>query len=250
MPLLAGIEILIQFCFAFHVLKTGRPYWWIFIIMSFPVMGCVIYYFVEIFPGSREHRSAFRTARKITKALNPDADLKRRAAELEICGSVDNRMALAEECMSHQMFGEAEKLYESCLTGAFQSDGTLLLNLARAAVENQNWNKASHAIAHLKVAAPKNRPQEVRLLEARIAEGQGLHEEALSVYRELVPNYVGLEARYRYASFLSRLDQHESAKEVFSEVIQHSKRFASSLEDERHWVTATRQAMANLGAKK
>jgi hypothetical protein len=37
MPILAGIVILIQFCFAFHALKTGRPYWWIFVIMAFPV---------------------------------------------------------------------------------------------------------------------------------------------------------------------------------------------------------------------
>ena len=74
MPILAGLVLLIQFCFAFHALKTGRPYWWLFVIMAFPVMGCVIYYFVEVFPGSREHRSAHKAARKLAKALQPDAD--------------------------------------------------------------------------------------------------------------------------------------------------------------------------------
>jgi hypothetical protein len=43
------LSLFIQFCFAFHALKTGRPYWWIFVIMAFPVMGCLIYYFVEVF---------------------------------------------------------------------------------------------------------------------------------------------------------------------------------------------------------
>src|SRR4051794_888087 len=115
MPVIGAVVVLIQFCFAFHALKTGRPYWWLFVIMAFPVMGCVIYYFVEVFPGSKEHRKAHRTARAIAKALQPDADLKRRAEELEICGSVDNKRALAEECVSHQMYSEAVKLYESCL---------------------------------------------------------------------------------------------------------------------------------------
>ena len=65
MPLIGAIVVLIQFCFAYHALKTGRPYWWIFIIMAFPVMGCVIYYFVEVFPGSREHRRVLRWVRDV-----------------------------------------------------------------------------------------------------------------------------------------------------------------------------------------
>lgn len=250
MPILAGFEILIQFCFAYHVLKTGRPYWWIFIIMSFPVMGCVIYYFVEVFPGSREHRNAHKTARKLSKALRPDAELKRRAEELEICGSVDNKMSLAEECISHQMYAEAEGLYESCLNGAFQTDGVILFGLARSCVENTNWNKASDVIARLKSSSPKTRPLEVKLLEARILAGKGLNDEALSAYRELILVYVGLEARYRYATFLTRIGQHESAIHIFNEMIKHSKRFASSIEDELHWANAARQAIANASAGK
>src|ERR1043165_7947263 len=126
MPLLGLAAVLTQFCFAFHALKTGRPWYWVFIIMAFPVMGCVIYYFVEVFPGSREHRSAHKTARRIVKSLQPDADLKKRAEEVEICGSVDNKRALAEECIAHAMHPEAARLYESCLEGPFASDASLV----------------------------------------------------------------------------------------------------------------------------
>lgn len=243
MPILAGVAILIQFCFAFHVLKTGRPNWWVFIIMAFPVMGCVIYYFVEIFPGSREHRSVNKTARKIAKALHPDADLKRRAEELEICGSVENKMALADECMNHQMFAESAKLYESCLTGTFATDGAILFGLARASVEQGDWEKASGAIARIRADAPKTRAMDVRLLEARILEGRGDNDAALAAYRDLIPGFVGLEARYRYGEFLSRLGQHEAASHVFNEVVKQSKRLAPSLDDEQRWASAARQAI-------
>lgn len=243
MPILAAVALLIQFCFAFHVLKTGRPNWWVFIIMAFPVMGCVIYYFVEVFPGSREHRNVHKTARKIAKALQPDADLKRRAEELEICGSVDNKLALASECMNHQMFTEASRLYESCLTGAFATDGDILFGLAQASVELGAWEKAAQAISQIQVEAPKTRPMEVRLLEARVLEGRGDNDAALAVYRDLVPQFVGLEARYRYGSFLARLGQHEAASHMFDEVVKHSKRFASSMEDEQRWASAARQAI-------
>lgn len=243
MPILGALVLLIQFCFAYHALKTGRPYWWMFVIMAFPVMGCVIYYFVEVFPGSREHRKAHKAARALARALEPDADLKKRAEELEICGSLDNRMALAAECMNHRMFAEAAHLYESCLAGAYAQDGAILFGLARAAVEGGAWAKGAGAIARLKAAAPKLRPLEIRLLEARIHEGRGEYDAALAIYREILPAFVGLEARYRYGRLLLRLGKHEAAMEMFNEVVKHAKRFASSIEEEEQWAEAARQAI-------
>ena len=244
MPILGALVLLIQFCFAYHVLKTGRPYWWMFIIMAFPVMGCVIYYFVEVFPGSREHRKALRTARAIARAVQPDAELKKRVEDLAICGSLDNRMALAAECMSHRMFGEAARLYESCLEGAYANDGAILFGLARAAVESGDWRKAEEALGRLKSAAPKLRALEARLLQARVHEGVGEYDAALAVYREILPAFVGLEARYRYGRLLLRVGRQEAAMGVFDEVVRHAKRFASSIEDEEQWAQAARQAIA------
>jgi hypothetical protein len=244
MPLIAAVVFLIQFTFAFHVIRSGRPYWWIFLIMGFPVMGCLIYYFVEVFPGSREHRKARKAATTLARVLKPDAELRRRAQELEICGSVENKLALAEECLAHAMPAEAVKLYESCLTGAFINDGAVLYGLARAAVENGDWDKASTAIGRLKFDAPGMRPYEVRLLEARVLEGRGQRDAALAAYRELLPVFVGLEARYRYGELLAKLGQHEAASSMFNEVLTHAKRFASAVDDEERWVHAARRALS------
>ena len=103
---------------------------------------------------------------------------------------------------------------------------------------------------HLRSVAPQMRPHEVRLLEARILEGRGDNDAAMSVYHGLVAEYVGLEARYRYASFLSRLNEHESAMHGFNELLKHSGRFAASNEKEQRWVDAARQAVINLGAER
>jgi hypothetical protein len=243
MPVIGGVVVLIQFCFAFHALKTGRPYWWLFVIMAFPVMGCIIYYFVEVFPGSREHRRANKAARALARVLQPDADLRKRAEELEICGSIDNKLSMAAECMNHQMYVEAAKLYESCLNGAYASDGKILFGLAQAAVEAGDWTKAGAALARLKADAPKMRPLEARLLEVRVLEGRGETDAAIALYRELIPVFVGLEARYRYGSLLLRLGKQEAAMEMFNEVVKHAKRFTSSLEEEERWASAAKQAI-------
>jgi hypothetical protein len=245
MPILGALVLLIQFCFVYHVFKTGRPYWWMFVIMAFPVMGCAIYYFVEVFPGSREERSARKAARNLVRALQPDAELKKKADELAVCGSLDNKLALAVECMHHQMYDDAAKLYESCLSGAYANDGAILFGLARAAVEGADWSKAADALSRLKAHAPKTRPAEVQLLEARILEARGETDAALAAYRALLPAFVGLEARYRYGRFLLRLGRQDAAMEVMDDVLKHSKRFASSLEEEEQWVTAAREAIAS-----
>ena len=35
MPVLGGVVLVIQLCFAYHALKSGRAYWWLFVIMGF-----------------------------------------------------------------------------------------------------------------------------------------------------------------------------------------------------------------------
>jgi hypothetical protein len=245
MPILAGFIFVIQISFVIHALKSGRPYYWIFIIMGFPVMGCLIYYFVEIFPGSREHRDAHKAARRLVKALQPDAELKKRAEELEICGSVDNKVALARECTAHQMHDEAIRLYESCLQGAFASDGAILFDLARATVDAGCWDKAEIVLNRLRTEVPAMRPQEVRLLEARVLDGRGDTDGALAAYRALVPEYVGMEARYRHGELLTRLGQHEAAGHVFNEILKLAKRSGASSDEERQWIAAAKKAIGN-----
>lgn len=243
MRLLAGILVVIQFCFAFHVFKSGRPYWWMFVIMGFPVMGCLIYYFVEVYPGSREQRRTSRAARDIMRALKPDAELKKRAAELEICGSTDNRLVLADECCAHRMYGEAIRLYESCLQGPYANDSTIIFRLARAAVDAAQWQKSTSNIERLKSEAPRTRPLEVRLLEARVLEGLGRYDDAIAIYREVLPVFVGLEARYRYGELLLGLGRREAAMEMFDDVLRAAKRFSSGMEEEQRWASAAKQAL-------
>src|SRR5262245_56127295 len=48
MPLLIALTAFIQAFFLFHVFRNGKPYWWALLILSTPVIGCIIYYLVEI----------------------------------------------------------------------------------------------------------------------------------------------------------------------------------------------------------
>lgn len=174
---------------------------------------------------------------------HPNAELKRRAEALQACGSMDSRLALADECSARRMYGEAIRLYESCLQGAFAQDSTIVFRLARAAVDAGQWDRAQAVIERLKSEAPKTRPLEVRLLEARLLEGRGRNEQALAAYHELIPQFVGLEARYRYGELLLSLGRREAAIEAFDELLKRATRFASSIAEEERWAAAAKQAV-------
>src|SRR5512145_2724833 len=162
MPILGAVVLLIQLCFAYHALRTGRAYWWLFVIMGFPVIGCLLYYFVEVFPNTRESVKAEKAVKAIVKSFDPDKSLRERVANLEDCGSVDNRVALARSCMERRMYGEAAALYRSCLAGVHASDPDIRFGLA-AALFGAGQLKESHALAQaLRHSHPKHRAAEVR----------------------------------------------------------------------------------------
>jgi hypothetical protein len=244
MPILIILTVLVQAFFIYHVIRTRRPYWWAFVILSFPIAGSLIYYFVEVFPASREHRSARRVVKDIARAAKPDAELQRRAEEVAICGSMDNKLALAQECELAGMYGEAVKLYESCLSGLYANDPPLLFSLAHAYLMHGSPDKALVFVERLSAEHAEFKPQEVSLLLARVMEGRGQNARALELYETLLPVYTGLEAQYRYGCLLDSMGQARQAEGVFNGIVEHARRFNISHEEEMRWVKEAKRHLA------
>jgi hypothetical protein len=241
MPVLIALSVVIQAFFVFHAYRSGRPYWWALVILSFPVIGCVAYYAFEVFPGSREERSARRAAGQFARALNPSGELKRRLEALAVCPSVSNKVAAAEEFVRCGVFSEAVRLYDEALTGPHADDPNVLFGLARAHVSNETYRQASAVLARLRSVDARYRREEARLLYARTLEGLGDSERALAEYEEVAEVYVGLEAKCRYAMLLKQLGYALQANAQFKEVLQHAAHFKVNVESERPWIDTARR---------
>ena len=244
MPILGAILLLIQGCFAYHALKTGRPYWWLFVIMGFPVMGCVLYYFIEVFPTSRESRKAEKAVRAIAKSFDPDKSLREHVADLEDCGSVDNRIALARSCMERRMYAEATSLYRSCLNGVHATDPDIRFGLASAQLGAEQFRDAYDTAQALRGSHAAFRAAEVELVAARALEGGGQFDQALEHYRVLADTYAGEEGRWRYGALLLRMGRTADAAEVFRRMLRHAERMPDHYREAQHeWLTLARGQM-------
>jgi hypothetical protein len=244
MPVLGGMVLAIQLCFAYHALKTGRPYWWLFVIMAAPVIGCLLYYFVEVFPNTRESVKAEKAVRNIAKAFDPDKSLREHVANLEDCGSVDNRIALARSCMDRKMYREAASLYRSCLSGVHESDPGIRLGLASALLGMDDFKEALVVAQALRQSHSTFRAPEVGLVAARALEGLGRYDEALAEYRVLADTYSGEEGRWRYGALLSRMGRKQDAEEIFRRMLRNAERMPEHYrEAQNEWLALARGQM-------
>jgi len=242
MPLLAALVFVIQLCFAYHALKTGRPYWWLFVIMAFPVMGCILYYFIEVFPTSTESRRAAKAMRALSKALNPDRTLNERMADLEACGSVENRIALARTCIANRKFYEAAMLYRSCMTGIYENDPDIRFGLANALELTSVHEEAVKIASRLRETHPNFRPNDVRLVLAKAFEGAGRLDEALAEFKVLADTYPGEEGRWRYGAILKRTGKRTEANDVFQTMLRRAERMPPHYRDAQgEWLSLARE---------
>ena len=241
MPVLGAVVLLIQLCFAYHVLRTGRAYWWLFVIIGFPVIGCLLYYFVEVFPNTRESVKAERAVQAFVKSFDPDRSLRERVANLEDCGSVENRIALARSCSERGLHAQAAALYRSCLAGIHRDDAEIRYRLAAALLGAQDFKGAHEAALTLHRSHARHRSEEVRLLAARALEGLGRFDDALGEYRVLADTYAGEEGRFRYAALLARMGKSSEAGEIFRRMLRNAERMPEQYREmQREWLAAAR----------
>lgn len=58
MTYLVGIgTIVLQIVLAIHAIRTRRPYTWVFLILTFPLLGSLIYVIVELVPEWERNNS-------------------------------------------------------------------------------------------------------------------------------------------------------------------------------------------------
>lgn len=217
------LVIAIQVGLIVHVIKTGRSMLWIMAIGLLPLVGALAYLVVEILPELFGSRTARRAKSGVTRMLDPNRDLRRAAAEVEISGNVDARRRLAEELMERGQFDAALDTYRGGLKGIFEHDPTLLLGSARAQFAKGDFAGARATLERLTGQNPDFKSADAQLLYARTLEAQDSLEEAERAYAAVAPGYPGAEARLRYGVLLKKRGKLEEARRVLKDLLDGAR---------------------------
>ena len=205
-----------------HVIRTGRNTLWIFAIGFLPGIGSLAYVIAEVLPDFFGGRTARRAKSGMQRMIDPNRDLRRASAEVEISGNVDARR-LGEELYERGQFADAIDVFRGGLKGIFEHDPTLLLGLAKAQFGNQDFPGARATLEGLSQHNPDFKSADAQLLYARTLEAQDALDEAEREYALIAPGYPGAEARLRYALLLKRRGKLPDAQRVLKDLLDGAK---------------------------
>jgi hypothetical protein len=220
MPALGLLILGAQVLCVIHVIRTGRAYWWIFLIVMVPAIGILVYLIVEVFPGLLGSRRARQAVSGAAKVFDPGRGLREAQRQVAISPSAQNKSALANELLLAGQPEASAALYREALTGILETDPALMLGLARALFALGDSHETQVTLERLREANPGYVSPDGHLLYARSLEQQGKTDAALDEYAALVPYYPGQEARARYALLLEKAGRIEEAQKIFEEIRQ------------------------------
>ncbi len=244
----SAIVIFQIFCIV-HAVRTGRTSW-IWMILFFPFIGSIVYLASEVRVG-RVGRGGRKLAGQIVDVVQPSRRLGALRAEVEACPSVENRLALADECARHKLYDEALQLYDSASSGVHNDDPAVLKGRAAVQFEMGKPDDARATLEHLFKTNPRDRTPATRLLFARIVEAQGNSDETLQAYDAASQGAIGDEVRCRYAGALERAGRSDDAFAIYSRIVKDSSRADSRYRrDNREWIQIAKTKVEQASARK
>lgn len=236
-----------QIFFGVHAAKTGR-YYWIFLILFIPALGCIIYFIAEYLPevrgGERARRVAGRVADTVTNTLDPGKRVRELEARLKMTPSFANRHALAEAYLDADRVDEAIALFTENTRGVHAQDPSTMRGLAHAWFKKGELEKSRECILAWRKKKESTLSNDMDLLYAMVLERLGELEAAVAEYRAIAKKAGSEEARYRAGAILKGMGREGEAAAEFEEILRNADAFgAAYAKAQRNWVELARREL-------
>ena len=248
MPFVVLLSLALQVGCAVHVVRSGRPLYWVWLILIGSYLAVVVYLLVAVLPDLRHDPRGRKAASKAMQVIDPQRRRRELQRRLELSNTVDNRRRLAEECLQLGDYVNAKELFQGLLVGLYTTEPDFMLGLAQAQAGCGEYSGARQTLEALIAANPSYKSSEGHLLYARCLEELGETDAALEEYRVLADSYPGEEGRFRYGRLLSRHQRLGEARDVLEAQLRRAKLMPGYYRrKEQAWLKAAKLELARLG---
>jgi hypothetical protein len=241
------IVFVAQIACLIHVLRTGRPYWWIWLIFGIPLIGLAAYIYLEVRPtiGKLGIQSL------LWRLKSSQERIAIRQQQLEESNTVRNRLALADELHDAGRFDDECDVLSDGLRGAFKDDATLLMRLAQAHLEADRAARADEILTKTVPERSADSQQSYALLRARIQARTGRGPEAERTFQEMGTKRKSEAPRYYYAEHLLRQGRWDEAVAILKDILlQYRRGTVVWRYQERRWYYAAKKLLKVPAAAK
>ncbi|GAA0710500.1 tetratricopeptide repeat protein [Dokdonella soli] len=249
MPILVLASLALQILCAIHVARSGRPLYWIWLLLIGSYLAVIVYVLVAVLPDLRNDPRSRKVTKQVLNTLDPERQRRHIRQRLELADTADNRRTLAEECIRQGDYRNAAELYQSILKGMYATEPLFMLGLAQAQAGCLDYAAARATLDALIKANPDFRSSDGHLLYARCLEELGEHDAALQEYEVLARSYPGEQARFRFASLLRKRARMDEARHVFNDMLRRAQLAPRYYRRKEHeWLDAAKRELSSLEA--
>ena len=215
-PVISFALMLINLYFIVHALRSGRPYYWIWIIFAMPILGAAAYFFVEMRPTMR--RIDWQSLR--WRFTSPQARVAHLSDIANETPTVKNRLQLAREYEAQGQWALAADQYRESLSGVFVNDPRLKISLANALLESGEPEQSHAQISQVDTQRDSKLEADRKLAMYRCQAAIGQLEPAIAGLIELAKRSSSLASRFYLAQALSIDGRDKEATEELEMVIK------------------------------
>jgi len=180
----------------YHMYKNRNPYYWAFLIMFLPIIGCIIYLITQVYNK--------RDAEKITSEI------------------YQNRVNLADAFLEIKDYKHAISHYLEAIEGNYQNDLYIFQNLIECYFRVEDYDNVVLYADKIKTHSEfkKSRSQ---FLYGLALEKTGNLDEAEANLKAIDIRYSFYNERLVYAKFLLSRNKTKEGKEVLEEIYAESQ---------------------------
>jgi hypothetical protein len=235
------ITLALQAICVIHCVRKGN-YRWIWLIVFLPLLGSIIYFFSEIF--NRNQLDQVQSG--VASVIMPGASIKKLEEQLKFTDTFNNRVLLADAYFNAGQTEKAITLYESSLTGAFDENEYVQMQLVLAYYITARYNDVITIVKKL-YKRPQFARSRAHMFYALALEKTGNIAQAEAEFTLIRGKYSYYESRYEYGLFLARNNRLQEAREMFETIIDES-RYLNGRERNQYrvWFSKSKEALQKM----
>ena len=205
------------FCI-YHLIKNRNEYYWLFLIIFIPVIGCVIYLVTQVY----NKRDANKLQENLTAILVPTKKVNDLKKKLEFANTYQNRVNLADAYVEMKDYENAILHYKEALKDTSQNDFHCLEQLVSCYYHTENYelsiSTAQKINTHIDFAK-----SEAQFNYALALKNAGELDKAEAELRKVDQRYSNYSKRLVLAKFLIERNKIEGAKAILTEMSRESQ---------------------------
>lgn len=218
LSMLYYFTIALQAYCVYHCFTNRNSYYWIFAIIFLPVIGSLLYIFMNII----NKQVTDKVKDNIISVINPTKKIADLEKKLQFSSTFENQVTFVDAYLEAKIFDKAIENYESFLKDVFINDHYAMTKLVEAYYFGSQPDKALVIAEKLKDQI-KFKKTKASFLYALALEKEGNIDKAQEFFAFFDAAYSHYEERLELAKFYIRNGKLESAAALLNEIAQESE---------------------------